>query len=361
MRILFISRPSLFRVRGGDTVQMEQTAAALRLRGVEVDIRLADAGDIDYTDYDLVHFFNLIRPADIIVHIQRSQLPFVLSPIYVDYSGVPEGNVLRRLLYRTAGPFGQEYVKCLARALRNGENVLSWQYLLWGQRRSMAYILAHCAQLLPNSVSEYQRLKTDFPQAGSYRVVPNGIDVSTFALPAGNELPGYRKDIVLCVARFEPRKNQLALIQALNSLPFELRLIGATAPNHIAYYEQCSAIAGQRVKFYSFMSPEELATVYAQCKVHILPSWHETTGLSSLEAAAMGCNVVVTRKGDAADYFGSNAWYCEPGDAQSIRAAVLAAMEAPVNPLLAQRVRETFNWERAAQVSLEAYKNVLSS
>ena len=72
-----ISRPTLFTVPGGDTVQIEQTAAALKKLGVEVDIKLADE-EIEYQNYRLIHFFNIIRPNSISAHVKQSNLPYVI-------------------------------------------------------------------------------------------------------------------------------------------------------------------------------------------------------------------------------------------------------------------------------------------
>jgi glycosyltransferase involved in cell wall biosynthesis len=64
--------------------------------------------------------------------------------------------------------------------------------------------------------------------------------------------------------------------------------------------------------------------------VHVLASWFETTGLVSLEAAMMDCNVVVTKKGDTVEYFSDMAYYCEPDDINSIRNAIEKAYNNPV-------------------------------
>ena len=72
MNVLFVVRSTLFTVKGGDTTQVIETAAQLRLLGVETDIKLAGE-KIDYSPYDLLHFFNIIRPADILVHIKKSK------------------------------------------------------------------------------------------------------------------------------------------------------------------------------------------------------------------------------------------------------------------------------------------------
>ncbi len=75
MKVAFIARTDLYRISGGDTVQIEGTAQALRQLGVTVDIHLSDE-IINYNDYDLLHFFNIIDCEDILGPMWF--LPFML-------------------------------------------------------------------------------------------------------------------------------------------------------------------------------------------------------------------------------------------------------------------------------------------
>ena len=59
VKVAFISRDTLYKDPGGDTVQIENTVRSLRELGVEVDVLLAST-KIDYSRYDLLHFFNII-------------------------------------------------------------------------------------------------------------------------------------------------------------------------------------------------------------------------------------------------------------------------------------------------------------
>jgi len=101
--------------------------------------------------------------------------------------------------------------------------------------------------------------------------------------------------------------------------------------------------------------------LYKAAKVHVLPSWFETTGLSSLEAGAMGCNIVVTRKGDTEEYFKDMAYYCEPDDVESIRNAVLQAYTNPVNPYLQDYIFSHYTWKDTAEQTLQAYQLILEN
>ena len=85
IKVAMIVRSTLYTVHGGDTIQALQTARSLRTQGIKVDIKLTNE-QIDYNSYHLLHFFNITRPADILYHIKKTDLPFVVSTILVNYS-----------------------------------------------------------------------------------------------------------------------------------------------------------------------------------------------------------------------------------------------------------------------------------
>ena len=82
LKVLMIARPDLREYPGGDTTQILETARALQKLGVRTVI---NPDRPVYQDFDLIHFFNIIDPEDIIGHVSVSGLPFVLSPIYCLY------------------------------------------------------------------------------------------------------------------------------------------------------------------------------------------------------------------------------------------------------------------------------------
>jgi glycosyltransferase involved in cell wall biosynthesis len=358
MRILFIARASLYKNRGGDTIQLHKTAESLNTLGIAVDIRLADEA-IDYAGYDLLHFFNLIRPADILRHAMISGKPYVVSPLFVDYSEADRHTRggLAKLLLRLLPPDRIEYLKVISRRLLNGERIVSRSYWWYGQRGSVRRILRHAAILLPNSENEYLRLWRRYKIDRPYRVIPNAIDPTLFSSPAPDT--AREKDLVLCAARIEGIKNQLNLIRAVNGSSFRLILVGAPATNQRAYFNECRKMAGPAVTFVDTLPQEQLADYYRRAQVHALPSWFETTGLSSLEAAAMGCAFVITDRGDTREYFGDHAFYCDPASPASILEALTKAAVAGPPEALRTKILAQYTWRHAAAETLAAYQFVL--
>jgi glycosyltransferase involved in cell wall biosynthesis len=188
-------------------------------------------------------------------------------------------------------------------------------------------------------------------------MVPNGIDENLFRPD-----PVIKKDpyLVVCAARIEGIKNQLNLIRALNNKPFTVVIIGAPAPNQLDYYRKCRNLAAKNIIFLDHLSQQELVQYYQKAKVHILPSWFETCGLSTLEAAAMGCNVVITDKGFTREYFEDFAFYCDPSSPASILEAVEKAASSQMKKGLQDKIFECYTWKKAAQQTLEAYKKIVT-
>lgn len=356
MKVAMISRSSLYNVPGGDTIQMVKTAEALNNVGVKAEIFLS-SDRIDYQHFDLLHFFNLLRPADHLNHIRKSKMPYVISTIYLDYSAFDclGRRMPYRFLFRLMGKYRSEYIKNLYRFVRRQDRLVSPGYLA-GHRRAMLAILAGTAMVLPNSGSEYNRLVDDLGYKGDFTIIPNGVDPDIFgAIPYVEK----RKDKVLCVGQVYGMKNQHLLIGACEKLGYPLEIIGKAPPNHSRYLDYCRKIAGKNVQFFDFMTQAELINHYAEAKVHALPSWFETTGLASLEAGTMGCNLVVGSGGDTYDYFGNHAWYCDASDQRSLETALEKAMEKPNNSRLRDLILSEYTWHKAAEKTKDAYHKAL--
>ena len=102
-------------------------------------------------------------------------------------------------------------------------------YVWKGQKRSILEIMKKAKLILPNSASEYSRIKELYGCKTSFLVVPNAVDSDLFRFD--NQL---EKDpnLVLCIARIEGIKNQANLIRAMNNTKFRLILIGTLLPDN---------------------------------------------------------------------------------------------------------------------------------
>lgn len=364
-----VGRPDVNDVPGGDTIQMLETKASLENLGVIVALATADALP-EILDFDIVHVFNWEQLGAVVRRRNGAggkDRPVVVSTIFWHHTGHWFCDAMRR---RTVWQITD---KCFGR--RRAVGVYEkWQAVKfrWGNRgRGLRKDLARADRLLPNSHSEVSHLQSVLGSRGVPRarvtVVPNGVRRELFD-PAPAPDKSFRQEygltgFVLEVARIQSAKNQLGLIEALFDLPVPIVFVGQASPYETAYVDRCRRRAEARgnVYFVGPKSPRELAGIYAQAAVHVLPSYRETPGLASLEAGAAGCRVVSTEVGCAREYFGDLAWYCDPRDTSSIRKAVLQALESPRSDELRRRILDRYTWDAAASATLDVYRSVLES
>lgn len=365
MHVLFQSRKTLFSAPGGDTTQILKTKEYLEKLGVRVSISLELTPDV--SEYDIVHVFNLMRPQELYLQVRNAKkygkkvaLSTIYGP-YEEYEKKARGGILQ-VMNNLLSITQIEYLKVIARAALNLEfNKGTAIYLLNGHKRLQRKIIRMVDVFLPNSDSEMLRVAKDFNlKEYNYIAVANAVDANKFdygQVEVSPELEKYR-GCVLCVSRIEGRKNQLNIIRACKDLPYKFLFIGKSGANFKKYYEACVAEANDRTFFLGQIEHEKLPEFYKLAKVHILASWMETPGLSSLEAGIMHTNVVVTKKGDTEDYFEDLAFYCKPDDLESIKEAVIAAYRAPFDARLHERIKNNYTWEETAKQTLQGYYSV---
>ncbi len=353
LRVLMQSRANSFTHRGGDTTVLEHLTQGLRAAGIEVCVDLE--GVQDPSDFDVVHLFNFATPqltVEFARRAMRAGAPYVVTTLYEDIAGFHNQShfVANRLM---------DYV-------RAGQAKATWSMsaadissVPTSGRFPADEIAMNAAALFPNGAGEAASLRRDFPGLKRCIEIPVGHEIGAIAGPELFEQKYGVRDFVLCVGRLETRKNQLMLLKALEDSDLTV-VLAAGGFSYQLEYEAAVRSFKRRGKTIVLdrIDAELLSSAYAACRVHALPSWYELPGLVSLEAAAHGKNIVVTRTGTTADYVGNKAFYCIPWDCDSILAAVTAAYYAPTSDGLVRMAR-SFTWDEAVRRTIEAYNEVL--
>lgn len=368
MRILLQSRRDLRSLWGGDSVQVEKTAEALRARGHDARVSLELSPDL--AGVDVVHLFNLNRVHETLLQARaarRRGVPIVLSPVWHDlseYEARGRHGLLAAFYRRVRSPDVRELFTSAVSFARSPADLYALAALArTGFREAQREALAAARALAPNSRMELAQLRRDFPGVADETpasIAYYAVDPAWTASPADPERFRARvglRDFVLCVGRIGARKNQLGLAEALAGTDLPLVLAGKEFNKQ--YAGAIRAAAGDRVRFAGMLAAAELRSAYAAARVHAQPSWFETCGLASLEAAACGTPVVVSDRGYTREYFGEEAFYADPASPDSIRKAALEAWEAPRGGPAAARIAREFTWERTAEATLAAYEAAL--
>ena len=377
MRILLVNHGTAGEWGGGDGVQMRETGTRLHRRGHEVVAVNADRPEVQ--GFDIVHVFNCRIETSFqqqIACCKDAGVPVVVSPIWISLAralwgsrgtvavlnqAVAEGeqkaaNVLKQLKER-------ELQVQLPQGVANAEGSGDcWPI----QRQALRDLLKQVDGLLPNSFLELQSLRNDLQWDGDcFEIAHYGVDPKLF-LDADPEpfrqQTGIHHPFVMQAGRIEPSKNQAMLCWALKETELPIVLIGVVSigPHMQSSAKKLAVIGSRSLTIYRrTCSPQPAAAV------HTLPSWMETCGLVSLEAALCGTPLVGSLFGHELEYLEGDAWTCDPGDPNSIRRAVEAAWTGGrhhAKPVAMKRkVLERFNWEQTVDATERLYQRVLSN
>ena len=224
----------------------------------------------------------------------------------------------------------------------------------------------------PNAESEMEQvvqfldgIETRVPLT-NYTVIPNAVDVEDEILPAlenAMEFPEELKSklkprFILEVGRIEVRKNQLRLLKAMEQIwkddpDLQLVLVGNWSEPYAEVLQPY--MVGRNVLVSGAQPPSVILQLMKRAQAHVLPSWLETPGLSSLEASALNKPIVVGDRGSVREYFQDvpGVFYSDPMDVDSIEDAIRRALAFGPAPALGQMVRTRYSYSRAAELAEE--------
>lgn len=290
--------------------------------------------------FDLVHLWNAgghKGPYALAARLARAAgRPLLMTPIYWPY-----------------GPGDEQAAREGMGASREDVDVFRKKRQLIDD--ALASALAQCDLLLPNAHREAEATRRLLEERGypvpRMEVVWNAFDDELFG--SARPLPWRRRrPWIVSIGRVEAAKNVVTLAEAFREFRkrrpgAKLLVIGLIAREY--FHRNLDRLVGPGVEFWGPIPHADVPDVLARARVHVLLGIHETPGLSSLEAAAMGCSVVVSSAayGTMREYFGDMAVEVDPFDARSVAEGLERAWEGPP-PELREAVWERFSASKVA-------------
>lgn len=363
MRIAYYNRPDNKVQGGGDTIQMDNTAAAVQAKyGAEIkDFSQSTPQELLDWKPDIVHVFNM-QPAT--YHFIRAIKghpdcpPIVLSTIYLSLSQLHWAQRMMHMAFN-GNSWALERMKD-----RTG-------YMPKPPENGIPYadILSMVDGWLPNGFAELYDIRKDFNvPVKPFAVVPNAVSkdflsdnpltVSTALIEAIGKLP---KPFIVTVGRIEPRKNQAMLAYAMKDLDIPIVCVGQKTDGGYL-----SILQGIKDNIFSIeqLSHGDLKYIYGLDCIYALPSWLESPSLATMEALASGCPVVIGNQGSEYEYFDNFAIYVDPANPEEIRNKILHAIENRVQLREAvkpyrEEAKKLFTWDNAAIVTYGFYQQIL--
>ena len=172
---------------------------------------------------------------------------------------------------------------------------------------------------------------------------------------------------VLYAGTVEPRKNLMALLDAYESLPANLR---QNTPLVVAGYKGWrsddvherleKAHASGWAKYLGFVSASDLPILFSAAKTFVYPSVYEGFGLPVLEALASGVPVVCSNATSLPEVAGDAALMCEHADVYTLAQLIIKSLEDQEwrQTAIRQGLQQaaTFSWHKTVDKTVDAYK-----
>ena len=330
MKVLFNCHVPYMLAHGGLQIQIDQTMAALRKVGVEVEpLRWWD----EQQNGDVLHHFGRV-PFDLIDLARKKGMKVVFSDFL--------GNVAARPGWRIAAQ--QTVVRALQPLLPASRVAgLNWD----------SYRHADACIALTPAEAELMRNIFGAPEERVH-VVLNGVEDVFF-----QSAPANRGEWLVCTATIRDIKRTVELALAAVEAETPVWIIGKPYAESEPYAQQFLQVVREHPRFVRYEGAienrETLARVYREARGFVLISAYESLSLSALEAAACECPLLLSDLPWARSIFKEDASYCPIADtnetARMLRRFYDAApnLKAPPRPL---------TWVQVAEQLATLYKSL---
>lgn len=162
-----------------------------------------------------------------------------------------------------------------------------------------------------------------------------------------------------CSYLADERKNVKRLIDAAKKYKFQLKLAGKlrTSIEEQKFFNWIGN--AKNIEYLGFLSKSNLLDIYTKAKVFALPSTNEGVGIVALDAAAMGCDVVLTNLGGPKEYYDGLSTLVNPYDIDEIGKGILDNLNTKTNqPLLQKHIVENYSLNNVTKLLEQAYLQV---
>ena len=285
VKVLFDHDTPYFLAHGGFQIQIDQTIAAVRANGIDAEhLRWWDEAQRP----DVIHYFKRPLPHEI-EFAHAKGIKVVVAQLF---TGVGSRPPWRLALQKGAFGVGRKMLPGEMR-FRLGWDALTEADACVTGTRLEAGLLTSIYGVDPKRV----------------HVVPNGIE-DVFL----NCAPAQRDRWLICTATITERKRVLELARAAVRANTPVWIIGKPYAENDPYAQAFFAVARAHPQFVRFEGAisdrAKLAQAYRAARGFVLLSDRETLSLSTFEATACECPLLLSDLPWARETFGPNAKYC---------------------------------------------------
>lgn len=241
---------------------------------------------------------------------------------------------------------------------------LAKRILKLGEALGMRY--ANGRIVIADGIAEAMRTRYGVP----VNVIPNGVSINT-AEDGGKALELFglsQQGYILSVARLVPEKRQTDLIDAFSRLKnsaFKLVIVGGSefeTPYSRRLAEKAREVPG--VVMTGFQTGNDLAALFSNAALFVLPSSHEGMPIALLEALGYGLPVLASDIPANLEVALPREDYFPLGDIDALATAMEHKLSASISReeklRNARRIEDSYGWAAIAERTAAIYRSLLS-
>jgi len=171
-------------------------------------------------------------------------------------------------------------------------------------------------------------------------------------------------EYILCVGTIEERKNQMAILEAMQRKNLDIPLVLVGKEKEYALKVRGYAVSNRmkNVYFLHEVSQEDLPGIYQGAQVFLYPSFFEGFGIPIVEALTSGIPVITSKGGCFSEAGGPGSVYIDPYKPDELAEALDHLLKSPSKcEALAEegkRYAERFRDEKIAQQLMKCYQMI---
>ena len=172
---------------------------------------------------------------------------------------------------------------------------------------------------------------------------------------------------ILAVARFVPEKGLHDLIEAFKALDCDYKLVIAGDADHRTNYSKKlreMANEDDGIILTGYITGEPLNQVFTHSRLFVLPSYHKGLPIALLEAMSYGLSALVYDIPANKEVRLPSGCYFRCGDVEDLKAKIRVLLRKELSheeqQKIRKQIRETYNWDKIANQTIEVYRKVFS-